>query len=74
MPRKSHRKPEDACEDIRRRLNIFVPPKMLAFLELEAKRMAEAHGKRVRPSDVIRALITSYYEKRMAGLLVNPDD
>lgn len=74
MPRKTHRKPEESCEDIRRRLNIFVPPKMLAFLELEAKRLTEERGKRIRHSDVIRALITSYYEKRMAGLLVSPDD
>lgn len=74
MPRKTHQKPEEAREDIRRRLNIFVPPRMLAFLELEAKRLSEERGKRILPSDVIRALVTSYYEKRMAGLLVTPDD
>lgn len=73
MPRKTH-KPEEACEDIRRRLNIFVPPNMLAFLELEAKRITEETGRFTRHSDVVRALITAYYEKRMAGLLVNPDD
>lgn len=74
MPRRTHSKPEEAQEDIRRRLNIFVPPAMLAFLELEAKRLSEKRRKVIRHSDIIRALITSYYEKRMAGLLVNPDD
>jgi len=47
---------------------------MAAFLEVEAKRIGEAKGKYVRPADVVRALITAYYEKRMAGLLVSPDD
>lgn len=47
---------------------------MLAFLELEAKRITEETGRFTRHSDVVRALITAYYEKRMAGLLVNPDD
>lgn len=74
MARGSHRKPEDAQEDIRRRLNIFVPPSMLAFLEIEAKRLSEDRGKLIRHSDIVRALITSYYEKRMAGLLISPDD
>lgn len=75
MPRKSHKaSPEAAREDIRRRLNIFVPPRMLAFLELEAKRMTEERGKYCHASDVVRALITSYYEKRMANLLITPDD
>jgi hypothetical protein len=74
MARRSHKKPEEAQEDIRRRLNIFVPPSMLAFLEVEAKRLSEDSGKLIRHSDIIRALVTSYYEKRMAGLLVSPDD
>jgi hypothetical protein len=75
MPRASHKPaPEEAREDIRRRLNIFVPNRMLAFLEVEAKRMEEATGKKCHPADVVRALITSYYEKRVAGLLVSPDD
>jgi hypothetical protein len=47
---------------------------MLAFLELEAKRMTEECGKQCHTSDVVRALITAYYEKRVAGLLVTPDD
>jgi hypothetical protein len=74
MARQTHRKPEEAREDIRRRLNIFVPPNMLAFLEVEAKRLSEERNQCLRHSDVVRALITAYYEKRMAGLLISPDD
>lgn len=79
MPRKT-RKKEESLEQIRQRLNIFVPPKMMAFLELEAKRYSEARRKRKKgdrifvPSDIVRALIVAYYEKRIAGLLVGPDD
>lgn len=74
MARGTHKRPEEAQEDIRRRLNIFVPPSMLAFLEVEAKRLSESGGKLIRHSDIVRALVASYYEKRMAGLLVSPDD
>jgi hypothetical protein len=75
MPRKTHRsRPEEAQEDIRRRLTVFLPPPMMRFLELEAKRIGEKQGKNYLPSDVVRALITSYYEKRVAGLLVDPND
>jgi len=42
---------------------------MLAFLEREAKRMGVPY-----PSDIVRALITAYYEKRSMGLLIDPDD
>lgn len=54
---------------------IILPPPMMRFLEIEAKRYSE--GKRdvnYRPVDVVRALITAYYEKRMVGLMVSPDD
>lgn len=74
MPRKTHLKPEESCEDIRRRVSLSIPPNMLAFLELEAKRLSERRGRLIMPTDVIRALVTAYYEKRMAGLLVGPDD
>jgi hypothetical protein len=47
---------------------------MMRFLELEAKRIGEKQGKNYLPSDVVRALIASYYEKRVAGLLVDPND
>jgi len=76
MPRRTHkRKPEECQEDIRPRVTILLPPKMIAFLEVEAKRYSE--GKRdvnYIAADVVRALITAYYEKRMVGLMVNPDD
>ena len=75
MPRKTRQKrPEELQEDIRRRLNIFLPPPMMRFLELEAKRYGEKNGKIYQPADIVRALITSYYEKRIADLLVTPDD
>jgi hypothetical protein len=47
---------------------------MLAFLELEAKRWGEKKNKLLHPQAVIRALVASYYEKRVAGLLVGVDD
>jgi len=76
MPRRTHRsKPEEAQEDIRRRVTILLNQPMMTFLEVEAKRYSE--GKRdvnFTPADVVRALITAYYEKRMIGLMVSPDD
>lgn len=76
MPRKTHRVyAEDATEDIRFRMSIYVPKEMRDFLELEAKRLAEEKGKKVLAADVVRALITAYYEKRvLLDLLVSPDD
>ncbi len=75
MPRRTHRAaPEEAREDIRARLNIFIPPTMKSFLDLEAKLMSEETGRYCQPADVVRALIAAYYEKKMAGLLVSPDD
>jgi hypothetical protein len=47
---------------------------MSAFLEVEARRISETTGRSVSVSEVVRALVTSYYEKRMAGLVVHPDD
>jgi hypothetical protein len=47
---------------------------MMRFLELEAKRIGEQQDKNYLPSDVVRALITAYYEKRVAGLMVGPND
>ena len=73
MPRKTHR-PEESREDIRCRLFMHIPETMRAFLDIEAKRLSEERGKLIKRGDVVRALITAYYEKRMAGLLVNPDD
>lgn len=76
VPRRTHKsRPEEEQEDIRSRMVIILPPPMMRFLEIEAKRYSE--GKRdvnYRPVDVVRALITAYYEKRMVGLMVSPDD
>lgn len=47
---------------------------MKHFLEVEAKRLSEEHKRNVTVKDVIRALITAYWEKRLAGLLLGPDD
>ena len=75
MARSTHKRaPEEAQEDIRRRLTLFLPPEMLHFLEVEAKRLTLQRGKHVHPSDILRALATSYFEKRMAGLILSPDD
>ena len=75
MPRRTHKPaPEDAQEDIRRRFNLYLPPSMHAFLEAEAKRLSEKNGRTISGPDVVRALVTSYYEKRGLGLLIDPDD
>lgn len=74
MPRKTHR-PEEVQEDIRYRVNLQLPPALMHFLELEAKIYSE--GQRdvnYTVADIVRALITAYYEKRMVNLMVNPDD
>lgn len=75
MARRSHGPaPEEAQEDIRYQMRTCLSIPMRRFLELEAKRLSAKVGRRLEPPDIVRALITSYYEKRMAGLLVNPDD
>lgn len=73
MARKSH-PPPPGFEDLGGNLNVRVTMKMHAFLELEAKRITEDRGKKFSKGDVVRALITSYYEKRVANLVTNPDD
>lgn len=73
MPRKSHVS-EVAIENTRYKLSITLPTCMLHFLRVEAKRIKDKTGKSCRAPDVVRALITAYYEKRMVGLLVDPDD
>jgi len=61
-------------EDIRSRINIWLPTPMKHFLEIEAKKQSEERGRHINMKDIIRALITAYWEKRLANLLVNPDD
>ncbi len=54
---------------------IYLPPDMKAFLDLEAKRLKSKGIKgKITASSIVRALITSYYEKRVAGLVTCPDD
>jgi len=75
MARKTHlKREEDRKETIERSFTLFLSPGMHEFLEIESKRLTEKKGKRVSPSIIVRALITAYYEKRVAGLLVDPDD
>lgn len=72
MARKSHPPPPEFQPSVN--LNVSASVKMHAFLELEAKRLTEERGRKIKLQDVVRALITSYYEKRVAGLVTNPDD
>ena len=65
---------EEYNEDPRARMTLFLELDMHKFLELEAKRLSVKHGHRVRPPDIAKALLAAYYEKRVAGLLVDPDD
>ena len=80
MPRRTHRAEEERIESIERACRVFLSPQMRNFLDMEARRLTDkkrqikAGAKRVRVQDIIRALVTSYYEKRTIGLLVNPDD
>jgi len=75
VARKTHRSSdEEHQEDPRPRLTLFLDLEMRRFLDVEAKRLSVKYDRRIRPADVAKALITSYYEKRLAGLLVDPDD
>lgn len=72
--RHKHQPPPQPPENLCKKLNVWLTPIMQNFLEVEAKRLTERTGKKTSAQEVVRALITAYYEKRMAGLLVNPDD
>lgn len=86
MARRSHQKPEeDTVECISYRMRLDMPLKMRRFLQLEGKRLTSLKIRRgvkglgyrkieVTPQDIVRALVTAYYEKRLIGLLVDPDD
>lgn len=54
-------------------MNLYMPPRMKTFLEREALELRE-NGMEVSPCDVVRALINSYYEKKVLGLVNNPND
>lgn len=55
-------------------LTLTMPQEMRDYLALEAKRLSEERGKRVSVQKLLRALITSYRERRIAGLITSPDD
>ena len=76
MARRTHQKvpEEEASEQIAGCLKFDLPPIVQQFFEIEAKRLSEKHGKHVFITDIARALMAAYYEKRMAGLLIDPDD
>lgn len=80
MPRRTHRSEEEQVEGITKETGVYLSPQMRHFLDMEARRLTDkkrqikAGAKRVKVQDIIRALVTSYYEKRTIGLLVNPDD
>jgi len=80
MPRRTHRSEEERIESIGKAFRVFLSPQMRNFLDMEARRLTDKKrqtkigARRVRVQDIIRALVTSYYEKRTIGLLVNPDD
>ena len=89
MPRKSHshRETDESCrpESFHGGITIYLKPEMRKFLEIEAERITTERKKRsttaawkvprVGTHEIIKALITAYYEKRVvAELLVGPDD
>lgn len=73
MPRRTRSQPqklEDKCCPI----TILLDQQMATFLEVEAKRLSEKEGRKIYPVSIVRALISSYYEKRIIGLVSCPDD
>ena len=76
MPRKTHGQlpDEERVEKIDPNIDLHLGPTLKKFLALEAKHQSEKIGRHVSMQDILRALLTGYYEKKMAGLLVNPDD
>lgn len=51
-----------------------LPLDMISFLDVEAKKFSEQQSCKITTTDIVRALIASYYEKRIAGLVSCPDD
>jgi hypothetical protein len=80
MPRQTHSSEAERKESIDKKVIVSISPQMRHFLDLEARRLTDKKrqikigARRVNAQDIIRALVTSYYEKRTIGLLVNPDD
>jgi hypothetical protein len=74
MARQSHKPDEDVVEYIQPILKIIISPEMQKFLSAESRRLSTRTKRPISSQGIIRALIAAYYEKRMIGLLVNPDD
>ncbi|CAB4131589.1 hypothetical protein UFOVP276_31 [uncultured Caudovirales phage] len=81
MSRKTHIPQDEASiqESIRKDTRIILSDQMTKFLEAEVVRLnikLDKEGKKDKMTvqRLIRALITAYFEKRVVGLLVNPDD
>ena len=74
MPRRTHRPEEEIKETVDGRIDVHLPPKLICFLDVDAKKRSEKTGRRITKVDIVRALIVAYYEKVVAGMLVDPDD
>ena len=76
MARKTHVTPgeEDIDGPILYEMRVYIKPEMRRFLELEAKRINGKKNSKFRAQDIVKALVTAYYEKRMMGLVINPND
>jgi hypothetical protein len=81
MARKTHTPQDDTSikEYIYKDTRIMLSDEMRSFLESEVIRLnikleREGSKDKMTVQRLIRALITAYYEKRVVGLLVNPDD
>lgn len=74
MARASHKVHNLHAEKQLNQVLVTVDPAMRRFLDDEAKRLSEKSGRHIYVTELVRALITAYYEKRVAGLLVSPND
>lgn len=54
-------------------LQVLVTEDMLKFLEREAIDQATSE-KKYTVADIVRALITNYYDKKAMGLVLGPED
>jgi len=54
-------------------IQVLVPIEMLHAIEQEAERLSTRKHK-VTVTEVVRALIAAYIEKRLLGMVTHPDD
>lgn len=74
MPRRHAYLKEAEKENLPTRITLVLPLKMRDYLEREAKRLSEESGRTTTIQQLIRALVTSYKERRDVGLITHPDD